>query len=233
MTVTPLLEGTGLAKSYPSKGGKGQLRVLDGVDIHVEAGESLAITGSSGSGKSTLLHLLGGLDRPDHGAIRFQGKDLSSLSSDELAKWRNAHVGFVFQFHYLLPEFTAIENVWMPALIHNKMQPSEAVKRAEHLLGLVGLADRTEHRPSELSGGEQQRVAVARALMNRPSILLADEPTGNLDDRNTEILMDLLLELQRSENLAMVLVTHDLGLTERCQRSIQLQKSNVAEDGLP
>jgi len=230
--MSVLLSGRGLSKSYPSKGSSGLLRVLSNVDIDIVDGQSIAITGPSGSGKSTLLHLLGGLDRPDSGQIVFKDQDIATLSNDGLALWRNKQVGFVFQFHYLLPEFTALENVMMPALIH---QPSikESRKRAEDLLNRVGLSDRLEHRPSELSGGEQQRVAVARALMNQPSLLLADEPTGNLDENNTLQLMQLLSDLRKSEGMAMILVTHDMQLSSHCDSTLVLSKASVQEGMLP
>lgn len=221
-----LLRATDISKSYPSIGGDTPLNVLSGISIDLEQGESVVITGPSGSGKSTLLHILGGIDRPDSGSILYHGSDMSQLSNEALAKWRNKEVGFVFQFHYLLPEFTACENVMMPALIHN-LSAVDPKKRAMELLGRVGLVDRAEHRPSELSGGEQQRVAVARALMNRPSLLLADEPTGNLDDKNTQQLMELLTQIRADEGMTMVMVTHDQQLTRYCNRMITLSKSAI------
>jgi len=222
-----LLRASDITKSYPSIGGDGRLHVLDGISIDLDQGESVAITGPSGSGKSTLLHIIGGLDRPDSGTILYRGDDMSKLSADSLAAWRNKEVGFVFQFHYLLPEFSALENVMMPALIH-KNASIDPKKRALDLLGLVGLSDRAQHRPSELSGGEQQRVAVARALMNRPSLLLADEPTGNLDEKNTLQLMELLTQIRTDEGMTMVMVTHDQQLTRYCNRVLTLSKSSVA-----
>jgi lipoprotein-releasing system ATP-binding protein len=221
-----LLRATGISKSYPSKGGEGKLQVLSDISIDLLQGESVAITGPSGSGKSTLLHILGGLDRPDAGTILYRGGDMSKLSAESLATWRNKEVGFVFQFHYLLPEFTAVENVMMPAMIH-KGASVDPAKRALDLLSRVGLSDRAEHRPSELSGGEQQRVAVARALMNRPSLLLADEPTGNLDEKNTMQLMELLTQIRSDEGMTLVMVTHDQQLTAYCDRSITLSKSST------
>lgn len=224
--IDMLLRATDISKSYPSIGGDTPLNVLSGISIDLEQGESVVITGPSGSGKSTLLHILGGIDRPDSGSILYHGSDMSQLSNEALAKWRNKEVGFVFQFHYLLPEFTACENVMMPALIH-KLSAVDPKKRAMELLGRVGLVDRAEHRPSELSGGEQQRVAVARALMNRPSLLLADEPTGNLDDKNTQQLMELLTQIRADEGMTMVMVTHDQQLTRYCNRMITLSKSAI------
>ncbi len=224
--MEPLLRASDISKSYPSKGGEGRLQVLSGISLDLEKGESVAITGPSGSGKSTLLHIIGGLDRPDSGTILYRGSDMSKLTAESLAQWRNKEVGFVFQFHYLLPEFTALENVMMPALIHQD-NSADPRKRALDLLARVGLADRAEHRPSELSGGEQQRVAVARALMNRPSLLLADEPTGNLDEKNTLHLMDLLAQIRADEGMTLVMVTHDQQLTAYCSRTITLSKSAV------
>jgi lipoprotein-releasing system ATP-binding protein len=221
-----LLSAAGISKSYSSIGGNGRLNVLSGISIELEQGESVAITGPSGSGKSTLLHILGGLDRPDSGSILYRGSDMSKLTTEALAMWRNKEVGFVFQFHYLLPEFTACENVMMPALIH-KDTGIDPKKRAMDLLGRVGLSDRSAHRPSELSGGEQQRVAVARALMNRPSLLLADEPTGNLDEKNTTQLMELLTQIRADEGMTLVMVTHDQQLTRFCNRVITLSKSAI------
>jgi len=220
-----ILKAESIVKSYASKGSDpSQLIVLNDVHFEVKPGESVAIMGPSGSGKSTLLHILGGLDRPNHGDVFFKGKPLSSYNSEELAHWRNQEVGFVFQFHHLLPEFTAIENVMIPALIHQN-DSTEIQNRAKRLLERVGLAKREHHRPSELSGGEQQRVAVARALMNKPSLLLADEPTGNLDEKNTVQLIQLLTEIRASENMTLILVTHDAQLGSYCDRVYQLSKS--------
>lgn len=221
--AAPLLEAIQLTKSYTSKGSSNRIEVLRDVHFQIVEGESVAIMGPSGSGKSTLLHLLGGLDRPDGGQVLFRGERIDQFSNDRLAQWRNAQIGFVFQFHYLLPEFTALENVCMPALIHGKTD--DYLDRARSLLTRVGLSDREGHRPSELSGGEQQRVAVARALMNKPALLLADEPTGNLDETNTANLMQLLDDLSASEGLTMILVTHDPVLAARCRRQITLQKN--------
>lgn len=227
-----LLRASDITKSYPSKGGSGHLRVLDRITVELTQGETVAVTGPSGSGKSTLLHILGGLDRPDSGTILYKGEDLSKRTPDALAQWRNTEVGFVFQFHYLLPEFTALENVMMPALIH-RGSASDPRRRALDLLARVGLSDRAEHRPSELSGGEQQRVAVARALMNRPSLLLADEPTGNLDEANTIQLMELLAQIRADEGMTLVMVTHDQQLTAYCNRVITLSKSSGISAELP
>jgi len=221
-----LLVAHSVSKSYPSKEGGDPVQVLDEVNFEIRAGESVAVTGPSGSGKSTLLHVLGGLDRPDQGQITFAGQDLRGMNSESLAKWRNRHLGFVFQFHYLLPEFSAIENVMMPALIQG-LDNKETESRARILMERIGLDHRLQHRPSELSGGEQQRVAVARAIMNKPSLLMADEPTGNLDEQNTLILMDLLRSMCKTEGMALILVTHDLQLTQYCDRTFTLSKSVV------
>jgi lipoprotein-releasing system ATP-binding protein len=226
--MNSILRAESIVKTYPSKEGDSSvIRVLNEVHFEVSPGESVAIMGPSGSGKSTLLHILGGLDRPSKGEVYFSNKALSTYNNEALAQWRNKEVGFVFQFHHLLPEFSALENVMMPALIHH-YENSDIKGRAQLLLERVGLSNREHHRPSELSGGEQQRVAVARALMNKPSLLLADEPTGNLDEKNTLQLMDLLGEMRASENMTLILVTHDIQLGAYCDRVFQLSKS-VAE----
>ncbi len=197
------------------------LQVLKGVDMEVREGEIVVIVGPSGSGKSTLLHLLGGLDRPTSGTVFVQDADLNSLSEEELASFRNQKLGFVFQFHHLLPEFTALENVAMPALIKGDSMDS-ASQRAAELLQEVGLEERSTHKPSELSGGEQQRVAVARALMNDPKLVLADEPSGNLDEQNSLKLHELLISLADRRKLTFVIATHNLDLTKRANRVLQL-----------
>ncbi len=223
-----ILRADSIIKTYPSKGkDSSELTVLSHVNFEISAGESVAIMGPSGSGKSTLLHILGGLDRPNQGEVYFRDKPLSAFDHEALALWRNKEVGFVFQFHHLLPEFSALENVMMPAMIHQN-DDTGAKQRANDLLERVGLGDRLHHRPSELSGGEQQRVAVARALMNRPSLLLADEPTGNLDEKNTLQLMQLLSEIRGSDAMTLILVTHDPQLGSYCDRVYHLSKS-VAE----
>ncbi len=201
-----LLRAKEIHKTYSGKAEP--VHVLNGVHIDIRKNDIAAIIGASGSGKSTLLHILGGLDRPDKGTIRFRNTELSAMNDEALAHFRNRNIGFVFQFHHLLPEFTALENVFMPGLIAGKPM-SEIRDRAEYLLEETGLSDRMDHRPAELSGGEQQRVAVARALMNQPEIIMADEPTGNLDERNTEKLLNLLLDLKSKEQTAIVLITHD------------------------
>jgi lipoprotein-releasing system ATP-binding protein len=210
-TVTPLLKAENIHKSYTGKAEP--VHVLKGVDITVNRHDLTAIVGSSGSGKSTLLHILGGLDRPDKGSIRFRDADLSRMDDETLAGFRNRNIGFVFQFHHLLPEFTALENVFMPGLIAGKQMP-EIRQRAEYLLEETGLKNRMDHRPSELSGGEQQRVAVARALMNAPEIIMADEPTGNLDEANTDKLLSLLMNIREKEQTAIILITHDTRIAD-------------------
>ena len=212
-------------------GGDGSpLHVLEGTELSVEAGESVAIIGESGSGKSTLLQLLGGLDRPTSGDVYLGGRPLRELEDDELSRIRNERIGFVFQFHHLLREFSALENVMMPLLIAGR--PSrEAKDRARELLSDVGLAGRLTHKPSQLSGGEQQRVAVARALCNRPLVLLADEPSGNLDPSTTEHLHDLLFEVSALHGSAMIIVTHDMGLAGRAGRVLELRGGKLIPAG--
>ncbi len=195
--------------------------MLRGVSLDVEAGEVMSIVGPSGAGKTTLLHIMGTLDRPDSGKVSYDGRDLSGLSSNELARFRNSSVGFVFQFHQLLPEFSMIENVAMPALIGG-MRRKEAFARASELIDYLGLAERAAHRPSQLSGGERQRAAVARALVNRPSVVLADEPSGSLDSHNRKELHRLFFELRRDMGQTFVIVTHDEGLAADCDRVVRM-----------
>lgn len=221
----PLVRTVELTRTYRS--GAADLVVFAGVDLEVESGECLAIVGESGAGKSTLLHLVGALDRPTSGTIYFETRDLSQLTDSQLAEFRNREIGFVWQIHYLLPEFTALENVMMPLLIGGKNH-GEAEREAAVWLAEVGLADRVSHRSGELSGGEQQRVALARALVTRPKLLLADEPTGNLDLRNGEMIFDLLRELHRSHHLTSIIVTHNLGFARRCDRVLQLEAGRLA-----
>ena len=213
------------------RSGESDLVVLDQVNFEVAAGERLALVGESGAGKSTLLHLLGGLDRPTSGTIYYKAKDISGLDDSDLADFRNRAVGFVWQIHYLLPEFTALENVMMPLLIRGQAH-AEASKAAAARLEEVGLGARAGHRAGELSGGEQQRVVLARALAGNPSILLADEPTGNLDFRTGEMIFDLLNALHRSHRLTSILVTHNLSFARRCDRVMRLEGGTLVE-GLP
>ncbi len=208
-------------KSFPSKSGGKRLRVLQGVSLEIREAEIVSIIGSSGSGKSTLLHLLGGLDRPDSGQVFWDDTDIFSLTANELAEKRNRNVGFVFQFHHLLPEFSAVENVFMPALIRGET-PDEAEPRAAALLDRFGLSKRLHHKPAQLSGGEQQRVSMARALMNNPSIILADEPTGNLDEGNTNVILDELFQLREIDHVSIVLITHEKQIAEGCDRVLSL-----------
>jgi lipoprotein-releasing system ATP-binding protein len=207
-------------------GGGSELTVLDGVDLVVETGEAVAIVGASGAGKSTLLHLLGGLDRPTGGDVVVAGRRLNTLTSNQLAAFRNEVIGFVFQFHHLLREFTAEENVMMPLQIAGAPL-REARARAQELLGEVGLSARASHRPGELSGGEQQRVAVARALANRPQVLLADEPSGNLDTHTSEQLHDLFFRLRADHGVALVLATHNRELADRTDRVLRVRDGKL------
>jgi len=201
--------------------GAKQVEVLKGIDLTFERAETAAIVGASGVGKTTLLHILGTLDRPTSGKVRYEEQDVLVLNERELARFRNREIGFVFQFHHLLPEFTALENTMMPCLIQG-IPTREALQRAETMLTLVGLKTRLTHKPGELSGGEQQRVAVARALVLEPKVLLADEPTGNLDTKTGESVLDLLQELNRVKRVTLIVVTHNLTLANRLSRQIQL-----------
>ena len=215
-----MIEAKGLRKVY--RNGTRQLEVLKGVDIKAGKGEVLALLGPSGAGKSTLLHLLGGLDAPTDGEVRFGGKDIFSLSDSERAKIRNEKIGFIFQFYHLLPEFDAVENVMLPALIAGKAR-GKARSAAEELIAAVGLADRMRHKPGQLSGGEQQRVAIARALTNEPELLLCDEPTGNLDSDTGRNIIELLWELNKKRKMTMIIVTHDAGIAEEARRVVRIK----------
>ena len=214
-----LIQVQQLSKSYGN--GTKRVEVLKGVDLTFSQGEKAAIVGASGVGKTTLLHILGTLDRPSTGMVLYEGKDIFNLNEKDLSFFRNREIGFVFQFHHLLPEFNALENTMMPCLIQG-IPKKEAASRAEAVLTLVGLKERLSHKPGELSGGEQQRVAVARALVLEPKVLLADEPTGNLDTKTGESVFDLLQELNRIRGVTLIVVTHNLKLAEKLSRQIQL-----------
>jgi lipoprotein-releasing system ATP-binding protein len=217
-----MLRARGIHKSY------GNLHILKGVDLDVSKGEIITIIGASGAGKSTLLHIIGTLDRQDKGTIHLNDVDISSLSSKKLSAFRNEQIGFIFQFHHLLPEFTALENVCIPAYIAG-ISKKEAEYRARGFLELLGLGKRASHKPAELSGGEQQRVAVARAMINNPSIILADEPSGNLDSNNAESLHRLFLELRDSLNQTFVIVTHNENLANMADRKVLMKDGQVMQ----
>lgn len=222
-TDVPALEGRQLIREF--REGDSVLQVLKGVDIRIERGERVAVIGESGAGKTTLLQLLGGLDLPTHGSVHVKGQNLVDMGSNERGLVRNESLGFVYQFHHLLPEFSALENVAMPLLLRRD-SVAEIRRQASELLERVGLGERLHHRPGELSGGERQRAAVARALITRPAVVLADEPTGNLDHRTGEKVFELMLELNREYQSSLVVVTHDLALAERMDRVLTL------DDGL-
>lgn len=211
-----MIQGIGIHKSF------GSLQVLKGIDVHVNAGEVVSVVGPSGAGKTTLLQILGTLDRPDTGRILIDGQDVSAMNDNEQAAFRNRHIGFVFQFHQLLPEFTALENVSIPALIAGKSK-RQAEKEAAEILENLGLAQRQHHKPSEMSGGENQRVAVARALVNRPSVIFADEPSGSLDSKNKEELHQLFFDLRERFQQTFVIVTHDKELAALTDRVIEMK----------
>lgn len=211
-----MLELVEVAKTYDSPGEKQGLCVLKDISLELEAGQSLVVVGPSGSGKSTLLNIIGGLDRPSQGRVLFEGKDLAKLDDTELARVRNRDIGFIFQLHHLLAQCTVLENVLVPTLVNKDRDSEDRVReRAVDLLERVGLSDHMRHRPGELSGGQRQRVAVVRALINKPGLLLADEPTGSLDAHSSDNIAELLVELNRTENVALVVVTHSLPLAER------------------
>ena len=229
MTTAPILQAQGVSKTYAE--GKLRTEVLRGIDLAVHAGEVLAIVGASGSGKSTLLHLLGGLDLASSGSVQLMDQDWRSMNARAQGQWRNQHLGFVYQFHHLLPEFSAVENVAMPLLIRRQAR-DVALAEAQAVLEQVGLGQRLEHRPAELSGGERQRCAIARALVSQPACILADEPTGNLDRSNAQGVFDLMLQLARQRGSALVIVSHDADLAAQCDRQVHLQQGVLVESAL-
>ena len=226
VSAAPLIHASGISKSYNHS--ETRIVVLDHLAFALEQGQTLGIVGASGIGKSTLLHILGTLDRPDAGQLSYSGTDVLTLDDTQLARFRNRTIGFVFQFHHLLPEFSALENTMMPALISGAERKA-AREAAESVLVRVGLQERLVHRPNELSGGEQQRVALARALVQRPSILLADEPTGNLDRRNSDHIHNLLMELNQEMGMALVVVTHNMELAAMVSRRVTIANGRLQE----
>jgi lipoprotein-releasing system ATP-binding protein len=223
MTNKSILNASQLQKDYSQGNAGAVLQVIKNIDLEISEGEKLAIIGVSGSGKSTLLNLLGGLDDPTQGTVTLCGKRWSELNPTDRAAWRNQHIGFVYQFHHLLNEFSALENVSLPNLISGKT-PAEAQQEAIQLLTKVGLSDRLHHRPAELSGGERQRVAIARALACKPSLVLMDEPTGNLDPKTAEAVLDLLIALNKDLGISLVIVTHDPLIAQRMDRTVRLEE---------
>ena len=225
----PVIVATALHKRFVESSGEEPLdvHVLRGVDLAITAGETLAVVGASGSGKSTLLHLLGGLEAPTSGNVLLCGRDFTTLDAAEQGEWRNRHLGFVYQFHHLLPEFSALDNVAMPLRIRRQPK-AEARERAAEALAQVGLGERLAHRPSQLSGGERQRVAIARALAGEPDCVLADEPTGNLDRGTADKVFELLLDLAQRRRMALILVSHDESLAARCGRTLHLVQGQLA-----
>ena len=217
-----MIDIKGITKSF------GSLQVLKGIDLHIGKGEVVSIVGPSGAGKTTLLQIIGTLDKPDSGQIIIDGTDVSRLNRKKLAEFRNQRIGFVFQFHQLLPEFTALENIMIPALIGGKSR-SEAKKKAEALLDFMGLADRAKHKPSELSGGEKQRVAVARALITRPELILADEPTGNLDSASSKEILQILKDMHE-KGKTVILITHDNGIAAQARRVVRIMDGKIESD---
>ncbi|TYP95414.1 lipoprotein-releasing system ATP-binding protein [Fodinibius salinus] len=223
-----ILEGNDITKRFDSKSGNEKLTILNSTNIQIEKGSVVTVVGASGCGKSTLLHILGGLDQPDEGSVSWNGQSIYEMDKKALAEFRNTKLGFVFQFHHLLPEFTALENIMMPSLIRGNTA-DETEKRARGLLEDFGIPGRAEHRPTQLSGGEQQRVAMARALINNPDLILADEPTGNLDEENTEILLKLLFDLREEEDVSLLLITHEKDIARRSDIIYELSKGQLHE----
>jgi lipoprotein-releasing system ATP-binding protein len=228
--MTGLIEAVDITKTFATEAG--ELRVLKGINCSVGEGEMVGIVGASGAGKSTLLHILGALDRPTSGRVLFDGREIAAMENGTLAHFRNRSVGFVFQFHHLLPEFTSLENVMMPGLISG-VSHADMGKKARELLSELGLAERMTHRPGELSGGEQQRVAVARALVQSPKVVLADEPTGNLDTATGNDLFELFIDLNRRKKITFVIVTHNKDLSGRCHRVLEMADGRFVAGGGP